>query len=153
MRTSSSSGEGERGLSPQKAESYEPSAAGGGSWSPHGNSTGTRVAALTSDPLSPQRRADVEQLLHGQGIGLLVAHHGDVVETVEIGQCLPKEMAPSGGKGLGLPGALGGFTTAKAHQDTGEGWDTAPRHSIFPAQGTLSTAAAMKAAQKLRPWA
>jgi len=62
-----------------------------GSWSTHGNGMGTRGATPTSDPLSPRGRADVEQLLHGQGIGLLVAHHGDVVQTVEVGQRLPNK--------------------------------------------------------------
>lgn len=88
---------------------------------------------LTSDPLSPQRRADVEQLLHGQGIGLLIAHHGDVVETVEVGQCLPKETALStgcwhlqlGSKDPGPLGVLGDFTAAREHRHA------APRHSIL----------------------
>lgn len=62
-------------------------------------SPGRQEAVLTSDPLRPEGRADVEQLLHGQGVGLLVAHHGDVVQAVEIGQGLAKGSQKESWKG------------------------------------------------------
>ena len=43
---------------------------------------------LTSDPLGPRRDVYAEEFLDGQSEGLLVVHHGDVVEPVEVGQCL-----------------------------------------------------------------
>lgn len=44
----------------------------------------------TSNPLGPGRSLDVEQLLHSQRVRLLVAHHGNVVQPVEVGQSLEK---------------------------------------------------------------
>ena len=41
------------------------------------------------DVLGPDGDIDVEQLLHGEGVGLLVAHHGDVVQPIEVRECLP----------------------------------------------------------------
>lgn len=60
---------------------------------------GRQEAVLTSDPLRPEGWADVEQLLHGQGVRLLVAHHGDVVQAVEIGQGLAKGSQKESWKG------------------------------------------------------
>lgn len=104
-----------------------------GSWSPRRKGMGMHGDTLTSDPLSPQRWADVEQLLHSQGIGLLIAHHGHIVKTVEVGQCLPKEMALStgcwhlqlGSKDPGPLEVLGDFTAAREHRHA------VPRHSIL----------------------
>lgn len=42
----------------------------------------------TSDPLCTEWGLDVEQLLHGQRVGLLIAHHGNIVQTVKVGQSL-----------------------------------------------------------------
>ena len=44
--------------------------------------------SLTSDPLCAGWGLDVEQLLHGQRVGLLVTHHGYVVQPVKVGQRL-----------------------------------------------------------------
>lgn len=40
------------------------------------------------DPLGTVRDLDVQELLDGEGEALLVGHHGDVVETVKVGQGL-----------------------------------------------------------------
>ena len=40
------------------------------------------------DVLGPQRDVDIEELLHGETVGLLVTHHAHVVQTVEIRQRL-----------------------------------------------------------------
>merc|ERR1719150_3148652 len=40
------------------------------------------------DVLGPQRDVDIEELLHGEAVGLLVAHHAYVVQTVEIRKSL-----------------------------------------------------------------
>lgn len=42
------------------------------------------MTGLTPDPLRPGRRLDIEQLLHSQGVGLLVAHHGHIVQPVKV---------------------------------------------------------------------
>lgn len=42
----------------------------------------------TSDPLCTRWSLDVEQLLHSQRIGLLITHHGNIVQTVKVGQSL-----------------------------------------------------------------
>lgn len=42
----------------------------------------------TSDPLCTRWSLDVEQLLHGQRVGLLITHHGNIVQTVKVGQSL-----------------------------------------------------------------
>ncbi len=39
---------------------------------------------LTPDVFGPEGDVDVEQLLHGQGEGLLIAHHAHVVQAVEV---------------------------------------------------------------------
>lgn len=44
----------------------------------------------TSDPLCTDWGLDVEQLLHGQRVGLLIAHHGNIVQTVKVGQSLSR---------------------------------------------------------------
>jgi hypothetical protein len=41
-----------------------------------------------ADVLGAQRHLDAEQLFHRQAVGVLVAHHRDVVETVQVGQGL-----------------------------------------------------------------
>lgn len=41
-----------------------------------------------SNPLGTLRNLDVQELLDGEGKALLVGHHGDVVETVKVGQSL-----------------------------------------------------------------
>lgn len=46
------------------------------------------AASLTSDPLCAGRGLDVEQLLHGQRVGLLVTHHGHIVQPVKVRQRL-----------------------------------------------------------------
>lgn len=43
------------------------------------------------DVLGPDGDIDVEQLLHGEGVGLLVAHHGDVVQPIKVRESLPKK--------------------------------------------------------------
>jgi len=40
------------------------------------------------DPLRSFWHLNVQQLLYGQREALLVRHHGDIVQTVEVGQCL-----------------------------------------------------------------
>eukprot|EP00053_Salpingoeca_punica_P008372 m.75267 g.75267 ORF g.75267 m.75267 type:complete len:437 (+) comp14572_c0_seq1:246-1556(+) len=42
----------------------------------------------SADVLGAERDLDVEQFLHGERVGLLVGHHGDVVQTVKVGQRL-----------------------------------------------------------------
>lgn len=42
----------------------------------------------SSDVLGAIRNLDVQELLNGQGEALLVGHHGDVVESVEVGKSL-----------------------------------------------------------------
>lgn len=42
----------------------------------------------TSDPLCARWSLDIEQFLHSQRVSLLVAHHGDVVQAVEVGESL-----------------------------------------------------------------
>lgn len=42
----------------------------------------------TSDPLCTGWSSDVEQFLHSQGVGLLIAHHGNIVQTVKVGESL-----------------------------------------------------------------
>jgi hypothetical protein len=44
--------------------------------------------AITSDVFCSDGDVDVEQLLYGEGEALLVAHHRNIVETIEIGQGL-----------------------------------------------------------------
>lgn len=44
----------------------------------------------TSDPLRTEWGLDVEQLLHSQRVGLLIAHHGNIVQTVKVGQSLSR---------------------------------------------------------------
>ena len=56
-----------------------------------------RGLVRTSDPLGAERSLDVEQLLHGQRVGLLVAHHGHVVQTIKVGQCLHTHGHTQGG--------------------------------------------------------
>ena len=41
-----------------------------------------------ADHLGAGRHLDVEHLLHGQAVGLLVAQHGHVVQPVKVGQRL-----------------------------------------------------------------
>merc|ERR1712179_250220 len=40
------------------------------------------------DVLGPDGHIDVEQLLHGERVGLLVAHHGDVVQPIKVRESL-----------------------------------------------------------------
>lgn len=42
----------------------------------------------TSDPLCTGWGLDVEQLLHSQRVGLLITHHGNIVQAVKVGQSL-----------------------------------------------------------------
>lgn len=42
----------------------------------------------TSDPLRAKWSLDIEQFLHSQRVSLLIAHHGDVVQAVEVGESL-----------------------------------------------------------------
>lgn len=46
------------------------------------------ILICTSNPLCTRWSFDVEQLLHSQRVGLFVTHHGNIVETVEVGQSL-----------------------------------------------------------------
>lgn len=46
------------------------------------------LAEQSTDPLGTLGDLDVQQLLDGQGEALLVGHHGDIVQTVEVGQRL-----------------------------------------------------------------
>ncbi len=45
----------------------------------------------TSNVLSTNGDSDVHQLLDGETVGLLVGHHRDVVETIEVGKTLTNE--------------------------------------------------------------
>ena len=40
------------------------------------------------DVLGPEGHVDVEQLLHGERVGLLVAHHWDIVQSVKVRESL-----------------------------------------------------------------
>lgn len=42
----------------------------------------------TSDPLRARWSLDIEQFLHSQRVSLLIAHHGDVVQAVKVGESL-----------------------------------------------------------------
>ena len=44
----------------------------------------------TPDVLGPEGNVDVEQLFHSERVGLLVAHHRDVVQPVKVRESLPK---------------------------------------------------------------
>lgn len=46
------------------------------------------ISICTSNPLCTRWSSDVEQLLHSQRVGLFVTHHGNIVQTVEVGQSL-----------------------------------------------------------------
>jgi len=60
-----------------------------------------------TDPLGSVGDLDVEQLLNGKRETLLVGHHGDVVETVEVWKSLPHSSlmpsAPNKGAALCIP--------------------------------------------------
>ena len=53
--------------------------------------TNNELFCLTSDILGPEGDIDVEKLFNGKREALLVAHHGDVVEAVKVGQSLQKK--------------------------------------------------------------
>lgn len=78
-------------------------------------------ARCTSDPLRPRRRLDVQQFLHSQRVGLLIAHHGHVVQPVEVG------------KGLGRGRNQ---VPLRASSPCGAGWT--PNHQQCAGEGTLS---------------
>lgn len=42
----------------------------------------------TSDPLRAKWSLDIEQFLHSQRVSLLIAHHGDIVQAVKVGEGL-----------------------------------------------------------------
>ena len=44
------------------------------------------------DELCPWWNVDTQQSLNGQGVGLLITHHGDIVQSVEIRQSLGLDM-------------------------------------------------------------
>ncbi len=46
------------------------------------------MGRLTPNPLRPRRYVDAEKLLDGKRKRLLVVHHGDIIEAVEVGQRL-----------------------------------------------------------------
>ena len=45
-----------------------------------------------ADVLGPQGNVDVEELLHGEAVALLIAHHAHVVQAVEVWQSLRERM-------------------------------------------------------------
>lgn len=46
------------------------------------------LAEHGSDPLCSLRYLDVEELLDGKGEDLLVGHHGNIVQTIKVWECL-----------------------------------------------------------------
>ena len=73
----------------------------------------SELAKQRADPLCSGRNVDAQQFLYGQRVGLLVAHHGDVVQPVEIGKTL--EGGKEGGRGEGVrEGGRGGGRSRKA---------------------------------------
>lgn len=56
----------------------------------HADADSSSPIVGTSDPLCTEWGLDVEQLLHSQRVGLLIAHHGNIVQTVKVGQSLSR---------------------------------------------------------------
>ena len=46
------------------------------------------LAEQSADPLGTLGNLNVQQLLNSQGEALLVGHHGNIVQTIKVGQCL-----------------------------------------------------------------
>ena len=46
------------------------------------------LAKQSADPLGTLGNLNVQQLLNSQGEALLVGHHGNIVQTIKVGQCL-----------------------------------------------------------------